>query len=91
MRRYRIEFQTAAQRQLRDLSERLRAEAAEIILDLRDEPHPPSSKPLGRELQGRCSIAFDGWRIIYTVYEQDGKIIIWKIRKRDANTYLNVP
>ena len=70
---------------------RLRAEASQILLDLREDPYPPDSEPLGRELRGRRRVRLNGWRIIYTVNETDHTVIVWDIRKRSPDTYLNLP
>ena len=91
MNRFRLEVQTAAQRSLRTLPNRLRAEASQILLDLREEPYPPDSKPLGRELRSRRRIRLNGWRIIYTVDESEQRVIVWVIRRRGPDTYLNLP
>ncbi len=61
------------------------------MLDLRFDPYPLYSAPLHRELAGHRKVRFDGWRILYSVREDDLQVIIWDIRPRNARTYLNVP
>jgi mRNA-degrading endonuclease RelE of RelBE toxin-antitoxin system len=89
---YRLKLQPPAQKALRLLlPEHLSREAAELILDLRSEPYPQYSEPLLRELQGRRKIRLNGWRILYSVSDADHLVIVWDIRPRNANTYLNLP
>jgi mRNA-degrading endonuclease RelE of RelBE toxin-antitoxin system len=89
---YRLKLQPPAKKALRLLlPEYLSREAAELILALRSEPYPPESEPLLRELQGRRKIRLNGWRILYSVSDVDRLVIVWDIRPRNANTYLNVP
>jgi mRNA-degrading endonuclease RelE of RelBE toxin-antitoxin system len=68
----------------------LRSEVAAIILGLKDDPYPPNSAALRRDLSHLRKIRIDGWRIIYQVKETDQIVIIREIRPRDAHTYLNL-
>jgi mRNA-degrading endonuclease RelE of RelBE toxin-antitoxin system len=78
------------QRTLRELPDRLRQDVSEIVLDLRDEPRPPDSQPLQRELTGLHRIQVDGWRIIYAIDEEARVVRIESIRPRSEQTYLNL-
>ena len=89
--RYRLRILHEAKQSMRRMPQRVAQQAAEIILDLAEEPYPADSEPLGRELAGRFRIRVDGWRIIYLVDETDGLISILAIRQRDQRTYLNLP
>ena len=87
---YRLDFMPGVQRTLRDLPDRLRQGISEILLDLRDEPQPPDSQPLDRELLGLYRIRVDGWRIIYAI-DADAQVVrVESIRPRNAQTYLNL-
>ena len=88
--RWQVRITGSANRNLARLPERLRGEVAELILDLRVEPRPEYSKALGRELQGQRTIRVDGWRVIYTVNDDDQIVIILAIRPRGKNTYLGL-
>lgn len=77
-------------RTLARLPGRIRGEIAEVLLDLRDDPRPAYSKPLGRELRGLRTIRIDGWRLVYSINEEDRIVIVVGIRPRGPNTYLNI-
>ncbi len=72
------------------LPARIGLEALEVIKDLRVDPFPPYAEPLRRELAGWYKIKVDGWRIIYRVNQDDRVVFIRDVRRRDANTYLNL-
>jgi mRNA-degrading endonuclease RelE of RelBE toxin-antitoxin system len=63
---------------------------AAVILSLKEDPYPPTSAPLRRDLAYLRKIRVDGWRIIYQVKEADQTVVIREIRPRDADTYLNL-
>ena len=86
---YRLRYDTAVRQKIRDLPDRIRQEVSETLLDFQEDAHPFYAEPLFRELEGRFKIKVDGYRIIYIV--QDNFVIILDIRRRNRNTYLNVP
>ncbi len=86
---YRLRIVAGARRTMQALPRRLRQDAQEIVLDLQENPRPPDSKPLGRELIGLHRIRFDGWRIIYQIDEDDGIVTILAVKPRTADTYLD--
>ena len=88
--RWQIRIEDGERRTLARLPKRLRGEIAEVLLDLRDEPRPAYSKPLTRELRGLRAIPIDGWRLIYSINEEDRIVIVVGIRPRGPNTYLNL-
>ncbi len=73
---------------LRTLPTRLSKDVLEIILDLQEEPRPPDSKALGRELAGLRRIQIDGWRIIYQV--KGDRVIVVAVKPRTAGTNTNL-
>lgn len=88
---YKLNISGLAKRQLKRVEpERIRNEMAHAILDLQDDPYPPSSD-LDRELDDRHRLKVDGWRVIYKINEQDKIVTILTVRRRDNQTYLNVP
>lgn len=90
--RYRLRWGTGeAKRNYRALVGSLRQQVRAEIESLQNDPCPPYSEPLERELVDRRKIKIDGWRLVYRVYEDDFVIIILMIRPRDRRTYLNVP
>lgn len=89
--RSRLRILSDAKRSLRTMPARLAQQAGEVILDLAENPYPPDSEPLGRELEGRYRIRVNGWRIIYLVNETDRVVAVLAVRQRDQRTYLNLP
>ncbi|MBV7327026.1 type II toxin-antitoxin system RelE/ParE family toxin [Chloroflexi bacterium TSY] len=88
---YQLDFSGLAKRQLKRVEpEYIRKEMANAVLDLQDEPYPPNSE-LDRELNDRYRLKIGGWRIIYKVNEQDKIVKVLTVRRRDSQTYLNVP
>lgn len=88
--RYQLDVPEQVRRTLRELPVRLRNDILDILLDLRDEPQPPDSQPLQRELSGLYRIRVDGWRIIYAIDVDTQTIRIESIRPRNEQTYLNL-
>ena len=88
---YRLKVQRLAQRQIKAvLPEHLRQEIVNAIKALPDELFLPESR-LADNLSDRYRLKVDGWRILYKVDEQDRVVTVLTVRKRDRNTYLNVP
>jgi len=91
MKPYQLDIPDAIRRQIiRVRSDRMREEVVDTILALLDEPYPPGSR-LQDELRRRYRLRVDGWRIIYKVDDDDRKITILAVRRRNRRTYLNVP
>lgn len=86
---YRLKYDPTVRKKIRELPPRIRQEVAEVLLDLCEDAYPFYAEPLFRELEGRFKVKIDGYRIIYAV--QDDLITILDIRRRNRNTYLNVP
>ena len=91
MKRYRLRLFAAAEDSLHIMPPGVARQADEIIKDLAEDPYPPDSASLGRELTNRYRIAVDGWRIIYLVNDRDRIVSVLDIRRRDQDTYPNVP
>ena len=88
---YRLKISDLAQRQIKAIpSNYVRSEIIDEIAALRDDPYPPGSQ-LEEDLLHRHRLKLNGWRIIYKVDEEDRLITILTVRKRNRNTYLNVP
>jgi mRNA-degrading endonuclease RelE of RelBE toxin-antitoxin system len=89
--RYRLKILPEAKRSLRQMPPQLAELASETILELAEDPFPPDSKPLVRQLQDRYRVRVNGWRIIYAVNERDRVVAVLAVRPRDKQTYLNLP
>lgn len=85
-----LELEDKAARNLREMLGRLRQEAAQLILDLRYDPHLPESAALSREYGDLRRIKLDGWRVLYRVYSLDRAVKIISIEKRGPETYQNI-
>jgi len=88
---YRLEVTVRAKQQIKlVLPEHLRTEIAQSILDLREEPRPINSE-LQRELHRRYRLKIDGWRVFYKIDEPGKLVTVLEVRRRNRNTYLNIP
>jgi mRNA interferase RelE/StbE len=88
---YRLKISDLAQRQIKAiLSDYVRNEIIDEIAALRDDPYPPGNQ-LEDDLLHRHRIKINGWRLIYKIDDEDRMITILTVRKRNRNTYLNVP
>lgn len=65
----------------------LRRETLQQVALLLDDPYPPESGELERELAGLRKLKIDGWRLVYEVDEEDRTVRIWAIRPRGPKTY----
>lgn len=88
---YRLKIGDLARRQIKAIpSDYIRNEILDEIEALRYDPYPPESQ-LEDDLLHRQRLKVNGWRILYKVNEQDQLITILAVRKRNRNTYFNVP
>lgn len=88
---YRLKVSDLAQRQIKAIvADYVKNEIIDEISGLLDDPYPPGSQ-LEDDLLHRYRLKVAGWRIIYKVDEPDRLVTILTVRKRNRNTYLNVP
>lgn len=74
---YRVEFTTAAARQVRKLPRPARDRVLEAISGLREDPRPPAAKKLVGE-QTAWRILIGDYRVIYDVF--DGELVVTVVR-----------
>lgn len=74
---YRVEFTTAAARQVRKLPRPARDRVLEAISGLRENPRPPAAKKLVGE-QTAWRIRIGDYRVIYDVF--DGELVVTVVR-----------
>ena len=80
---WKIEITPLAQRHLDELEDRVRVEAMQAIVDLREDPFPPGHIQLrGHRNVYRIRFYRDQYRIIFRVSEQRGTVLIWRVRPR---------
>jgi len=77
---YRIELETRARREYRDLPARIRGQVADAIDDLQADPHPPGSKKLVGATGYR--IRTGDYRILYTIEDSASLVRIYRIGHR---------
>ena len=84
---YQIEISPQAQRDMRELSGFVRAQALKIIRSLGENPFPPRSK----ELRDKPNIyriwLAKKWRIVYSVSEDPHQVLILRIRIKEHIDY----
>lgn len=74
---YRVEFTTAAARQVRKPPRPARDRVLEAISGLREDPRPPAAKKLVGE-QTAWRIRIGDYRVIYDVF--DGELVVTVVR-----------
>ena len=77
--RYRLSTTAQARSELRNLPGHVRQIAMRIVNGLADNPRPPEAREL-REKPGRYRIGLQKWRLIYRVYDEDGAIVLLRVR-----------
>ncbi|MDF1490190.1 type II toxin-antitoxin system RelE family toxin [Tessaracoccus caeni] len=74
---YRVEFTTAAARQVKKLPLPARDRVLDAIDDLQNDPRPPGAKKLVGE-QSAWRIRVGDYRVIYDVF--DGELVVTVVR-----------
>ena len=77
---YNIEITSSASKQLKKIFIEYRKGIVSKIEDLADNPHPPGSKKLRGSEYFRIRVG--DYRIVYSIYEKDIKILIVRIGHR---------
>jgi len=88
MKEYNIEISPAAERDLKDLKDKLKnfRNLITTINELSIDPRPYGVRKVkGFNITFR--VRFMSYRIIYDIYNKDKRIIILRILKRDKSTY----
>lgn len=77
---YKIELETHARREYRDLPARVREQVADAINDLQGNPRPPGSKKLVGS--GGYRIRTGNYRILYTIDDAESIVRVYRIGHR---------
>ena len=77
--RYRLSTTAQARNELRNSPGRVRQLAIRIVNGLADNPRPPEARE-SREKPGRHRIRLQKWRLIYRVYDEDGAVVLLRVR-----------
>lgn len=88
---YLLKWYPQVKRQLRAVPDRIKADVAQAILDLRSDPYPPTAEELRDQYAGIYKIKLDGWRVFYKVDESDRVVTVLAIKRRDRYTYRSIP
>lgn len=80
---YQIRYTGEARHALQNMPGNYRQRARRLIESLFNTPRPATAKEL-RDLPNRYRIRLNGWRIIYRVDDEDGVIIILRIRQKSG-------
>jgi mRNA-degrading endonuclease RelE of RelBE toxin-antitoxin system len=84
---YQIEYSQEVRLDLRKMPARFRNRARTMIEALSSEPRPARSKEL-RDLPGLHRLRLEQWRIIYSVDDNEARVLILRIkRKAGPETY----
>ena len=79
--RYRLSTTIQARNDLRNLPGHVRQIALRIVNSLADNPRPPEAREL-REKPDRYRIRLQKWRLIYRVYDEDGAVLLLRVRQK---------
>jgi mRNA-degrading endonuclease RelE of RelBE toxin-antitoxin system len=77
--RYRLSTTAQARNELRNLPGHVRQIAVRMVNGLTEDPRPPEAREL-REKPGRYRIRLQKWRLIYRVYDEDGTVVLLRVR-----------
>ena len=88
MKEYNIEISPAAERDLKDLKDKLKnfKDLINTINELSIDPRPYGVRKV-KSFNITYRVRFISYRIIYDIYDKDKRIIILRIVKRDKSTY----
>jgi mRNA interferase RelE/StbE len=79
--RYRLSTTVQARNDLRNLPGHVRQIALRIVNSLAENPRPPEAREL-REKPGHYRIRLQQWRLIYRVYDEDGAVLLLRVRRK---------
>jgi mRNA interferase RelE/StbE len=86
-RRWRIVIDRQPQKEMRRLPSGLRQRIDRAILALSEDPRPAGCNPVKDAPRGTYRVRVGAYRVIYTVLDAEGVVIVARVRKRDESTY----
>ena len=84
--KFRLQFTSAARRDLRRLNARIRYRIERAIDDLTDNPYPRSSLKL-KGIDRTWRIRVGAFRVVYEVQEELILVTVLKVDRRSEDTY----
>ena len=86
-RRWTIVIDRQPQKEMRRLPSDLRQRIDRAILALTEDPWPAGCKSVKDAPRGTYGVRVGAYRVIYTVLNAEGVIVVARVRKRDESTY----
>ena len=81
--KWELKFSKAAETEISDLPNNIKAQVLDAIVDLEDDPFPPGSLPL-RGWNNLYRIRVGGYRGIYRVNTRRRTVLVERVRPRDV-------
>ena len=86
-RRWAIVIDRQPQKEIRRLPSDLRQRMDKAILALAEDPRPADCKPVKDAPRGTYRVRVGAYRVIYTVLDAEGVVVVARVRRRDESTY----
>jgi mRNA interferase RelE/StbE len=74
-------------KEMRRLPRDVRQRIDKAILGLTEDPRPAGCKSVKDAPRGTYRVRVGAYRLIYTVLDAEGVIVVARVRKRDESTY----
>jgi len=85
-RRWTLVIDRQPQKEMRRLPSDLRRRIDRAILALTADPRPAGCRSV-KDARGTYRVRVGAYRVIYTVLDSEGVIVVARVRKRDESTY----
>jgi mRNA interferase RelE/StbE len=86
-RRWTIVIDRQPQKEMRRLPSDLRQRIDRAILALAEDPRPAGCKPVKDAPRGTYRLRVGDYRVIYSVLDAEGVVVVARVCKRDESTY----
>jgi mRNA interferase RelE/StbE len=86
-RRWTIVIDRQPLKEVRRLPSELRQRIDKAILALAEDPRPAGCESVRDAPRGTYRVRVGAYRVIYTVLDAEGVIVVARVRKRDESTY----
>ena len=81
---YQVILKTNASKDLDDIPVDILPKMNKVFLEMAKDPRPPGVKKLDGPVY---RIRVGQWRIIYSIFDKNGEVVIFRIRRRNEKTY----
>jgi mRNA interferase RelE/StbE len=86
-RHWKIVIDRQPQKEMRRLPGDIRQRIDRVILALTEDPRPAGCKSVRDAPRVTYRVRVGAYRVIYTVLDAEGVIVVARVRKRDESTY----